>query len=132
MRKSLLVLFAGLFGVIGIAARAFEAHGLTAIAGISQPRIRDFSSGTEMVLLHALALLGLAALADTVPRISQWAGVLFIAGAVLFCTPLMIYGLIDSRAIVMLAPFGGIAMIAGWAVLAVGGGLGLLKKSKAQ
>jgi hypothetical protein len=46
----LLILAAGLFGFLGVAAKAFEAHGLIALPDMIEPRIHDFSSATEMVL----------------------------------------------------------------------------------
>jgi len=130
MKKSLLVLVAGLLGVIGIAARAFEAHGLGALADMSQPRMTDFSSGTEMVLLHAPVFLGLAAIADLMPRASLLASIALIAGIILFAVPLFAYGLADTRALILLTPVGGIALMLGWVALAIGGALGLTRSAR--
>jgi uncharacterized membrane protein YgdD (TMEM256/DUF423 family) len=118
-----LILAAGIFGALGIAARAFEAHGLVTLHGIDAPRIRDFSSGTEMLLLHALALLGAGALARTMPRTAMIAGIGFAVGPLLFAAPLIAYGLTGARTAMFVTPVGGSLMILAWIALAVGGAL---------
>lgn len=118
-----LILAAGVFGAIGIAARAFEAHGLPTLSGIDAARIRDFSSGTEMLLLHALALLGVGALARTMPRTAMIAGIGFVLGPLLFAAPLITYGVSGVRAAMFVTPVGGSLMILAWIALAVGGAL---------
>lgn len=128
MTKSALVFAAGLLGAVAIGARAFEAHGLVALPGISEPRLRDFSSGTEMLLIHAPSLLALAGVADYVPRAARFAGILFTLGVILFAAPLLHYGVSGERALMALTPIGGAALILGWLLIAAGGALCLTKK----
>lgn len=128
MAKSALVLAAGILGAAGIAARAFQAHGLVMLPDISQPRMTDFASGTEMILMHALAMLSLAGVADYVPRIARYAGILFTLGVVLFAGPLLHYSLSGARSVMMLTPIGGMSLILGWLLIAVGGVLHLMRK----
>lgn len=118
-----LILAAGLMGAIGIAARAFEAHGLVALHGLDAARIRDFSSGTNMLLLHALALLGAGALSRTMPRTAMIAGTGFVLGPLLFAGPLIAFGVTGVRTAMFVTPVGGSLMILAWIALAVGGAL---------
>ena len=128
MTKSALVLAAGVLGAVGIAARAFEAHGITMLADMSEPRLRDFASGTEMLLMHALAMLALAGVADYVPRVARFTGILFTLGVVLFAGPLLHYGATGARSFMMLTPVGGMSLILGWLLIAAGGALRLMRK----
>ena len=128
MTKSALILAAGILGAVGIAARAFEAHGIIVLPGISQPRMTDFASGTEMILMHALAMLALAGVADYVPRVARYVGILFTIGVALFAGPLLHYGVTGVRSFMMLTPIGGVSLILGWLLIAVGGALRLLRK----
>ena len=128
MTKSALVLAGGILGATGIAARAFEAHGIVMLPNISQPRMTDFASGTEMILMHSLAMLALAGIADYVPRVARTSGILFTLGVVLFAGPLLHYGLTGVRSVMTLTPLGGVSLILGWILIAVGGALRLLRK----
>ncbi|HXZ69031.1 MAG TPA: DUF423 domain-containing protein [Alphaproteobacteria bacterium] len=128
MTRSALILAAGILGAVGIGARAFEAHGITTLLDISQPRMTDFSSATEMILVHAPAMLALAGIVDYVPRVARYAGMLFTLGVVLFAGPLLHYGLSGVRSVMMLTPVGGAALILGWLLIAAGGALRLLRK----
>jgi len=125
MTKSALVLAGGILGALAIAARAFEAHGLAALAEPSQPRLDDFRAGTEMLMLHAPAVLALAGLADYVPRVARYAGVLFTVGVISFAGPLLHYGASGMRSLMILTPIGGSLLILGWILIAIGGALKL-------
>ena len=69
--------------------------------------------GASMALFHALAIFAALGL-----RVRLGAG-LFAVGALLFPAALYLHGFTGSRALVMLAPFGGMSLIAGWAWLFV-------------
>jgi len=129
MTKSALIFAGGVLGAVGIAARAFEAHGITMLADITQPQLTDFAAATEIVLIHALAILAVAGIADYVPRAARYCGILFTLGVILFAAPLFHYGLTGTRSAMMLTPVGGVSLIAGWLVVAVGGALRLIRKS---
>ena len=129
MIRSLILLVAGLFGVAGIAARSFEAHGINALADISAPRLNDFSSGTEMLLFHALALLALSCRPNANSMVNFLTAATLAVGTLLFAAPLLTYGVTGSRDFIVLTPIGGVLMIAGWVSLAVCGAIGLLKRS---
>ena len=121
------VFAAGVLGFLGIAAHAYLAHGFTALAP-GDPHIRAFTAAAEMLTVHGLALLGIAALSDRLPWATRTAGLFFVVGIVVFAGSLATFALGGPVWPVHLAPVGGTLLMIGWAVLAVCGGLSLLRK----
>ena len=72
-------------------------------------------------MYHALALLAVAWMAERGHPRADFAGQLFIAGIVLFSGSLYILTLCGIRWMGAVTPLGGVAFIAGWLVLALGG-----------
>ena len=112
-----IVAFAGVNGAIAVAVGAVAAH----VAGPNwEPRAGELlRMGADYQLVHALALLGLAA---WLPRTAGWSRLLatlaavgFAAGICGFCLSLY-WAAVGGRP--FLAPFGGSLLIAAW--LAVG------------
>lgn len=103
---------------LGVALGAFGAHGLR---GRVAPDLLDaYKTGVLYHLIHALALLILAAFGDRV----RWSGAVgagFVAGIVLFSGSLYMLALTGVRALGAITPLGGLAFIASWAVWAVAG-----------
>ena len=73
-------------------------------------------------MYHALGLLAVGWLVDRGHPRAGLAGKLFLAGIVLFSGSLYVLTLGGIRWMGAVTPLGGVAMIAGWAVLALGGG----------
>jgi uncharacterized membrane protein YgdD (TMEM256/DUF423 family) len=112
---------AGLAGIVTVAAGAMGAH----LLGAADPRAALLvGTASQYGMYHALALLGLAALAGrpefVAARTRRAAGALFLAGIVLFSGSLYILALGGPRAAGYVTPFGGLAFLLGWAALAVG------------
>lgn len=109
---ALLIVFAGLFGAAGVAGAAIAAHGgdtrLVAIAA-------------AIALVHAPALLALAVLRPMMPRLSAIAGMLTIAGTLLFSGDLAARVVWSERLFANAAPLGGITLIGAWLVTAIAG-----------
>ena len=87
--------------------------------------LRSFEVSLWVVLVHwyALGLLVLVALARQGGP-SAWtlaAGALFIAGTLLFCVNIELRLLYGIEVLRPLVPYGGMAFMAGWVALAVGG-----------
>ena len=118
---------AGLLGATAVALGAFHAHGLEDVLegrGLSgeliERRMDNVESGVRYQMFHALALLGLAALAqETQSRLLAWIGVGFILGTFLFSGSLYAIVFTGQTWFGMVAPLGGLTMIVSWAALAL-------------
>ena len=104
-------------GFLGVALGAFAAHGLR--GRLSPESLEVFETGARYQLYHALAVL-IVALAAA--RLDGWAvrtaGWLFTLGIVLFSGSLYALALTGTRTFGMITPIGGLAFLAGWALLA--------------
>lgn len=117
------VVLAGLNGLIAVAMGAVGAHGLS-----DEQAARWIATGSMFQLAHAAALIGLAALvAGAEPRsrgplpamvIGLTGGGAIVFGAALYAGA---FGGLWAETIGWAAPWGGLAMITGWALLIVHG-----------
>jgi uncharacterized membrane protein YgdD (TMEM256/DUF423 family) len=114
----LLVAFGAAFGLLGVAAGAFAAHGLE--SRLTADMLAVFETGARYQLYHALALVLAGLVAAHVPgrRSVAAAGWLFAAGIVLFSGSLYALALTGVRAFGAVTPLGGALFLAGWALLA--------------
>lgn len=104
---------------LGVVLGAFGAHGLR--ARVTPDMLAVFETGVRYHLIHALGLLAVAWAASRWP--SAWvgaAGWLFVAGIVIFSGSLYLLVMTGTRWLGAVTPIGGLCLIAGWAVLAVG------------
>lgn len=103
---------------VAVAAGAFGAHGLE--GRVPPARLEAFKTGVSYQMYHALALLfvGLAAGQAGGGGPLVWAGYAFIAGIVLFSGSLYVLVLTDTGWLGAVTPLGGVAFLAGWALLA--------------
>jgi len=107
------------FGALGVVAGAFGAHGLK--AWVSPELLAVFETGVRYHLIHALALLAVAwASTRWASAAIRAAGWLFVAGILVFSGSLYVLTLTGIRALGAITPFGGVAFIAGWLLLAWG------------
>ena len=114
---------AGLDGFVAVALGAFGAHGLKdklAAWEDGAKRLEWWHTAAQYQLMHALAL-GLVALLLAKVPLARAAGVAFVLGTALFCGSLYAMTLGAPRGLGLVTPLGGLAFLAGWAVLAVGG-----------
>jgi uncharacterized membrane protein YgdD (TMEM256/DUF423 family) len=114
-----LFFLAGAFsGFLAVALGAFAAHGLK--ARLSPELVATFEVGVRYHVYHALALLGAAWACTRWPGTAALAaGWLFIAGTLVFSGSLYLLALTGARWLGAITPFGGLALLAGWACLAV-------------
>ncbi len=114
-------LFVGLGAALAglsVVAGAFGAHGLRDV--LSPDMLANFETAARYQMYHALALVLLGAIADRLPaRAVSWIGWLFIAGIILFSGSLYLMAFTGLRVLGAITPLGGVAFIAGWALLAV-------------
>ena len=108
-----LLLLAALFGFTGVGLGAFAAHGLK--GQLSAEYLAVFQTGVHYQMLHALALLGLAALWQRLGgSLLTAAGVCFCVGILLFSGSLYALTLSGISALGMITPVGGLTFLAGW------------------
>ncbi len=103
---------------IGLAALA--AHWLN--ARVTAPLLASFNIGVEYQLIHAIGLIVLGDLIHRHPTngvLKLGAGSLCL-GIVLFCGSLYIKAIAGYTPAGKLAPIGGLALIAGWVLIAIG------------
>ncbi|MBI1875622.1 MAG: DUF423 domain-containing protein [Acidobacteria bacterium] len=112
------LLVAALAGFIGVALGAFGAHGLR--GRLSPEMLAAFETGVRYQTYHALALFATGLLmARTGGRLIQTAAWLFVAGIVLFSGSLYALSLTGRSTFGAITPFGGLALLVGWACLAI-------------
>ena len=104
-------------GFLAVAAGAFAAHGLQ--GRLDAQALAVFETGARYQMYHALAI-GLAALAirGDAASMAHIAAAFFLAGIVLFSGSLYLLALTGIRMLGLVTPFGGLAFLVGWAVLA--------------
>jgi uncharacterized membrane protein YgdD (TMEM256/DUF423 family) len=106
-----------LSAAIAVAAGAFGAHALR--SRLEPDLLQVFETAARYQMYHALALLAVAwatSRSDGAgPRLAGW---LFVGGTVLFSGSLYLLALGGLRWLGAITPLGGLAWIAGWAILA--------------
>jgi uncharacterized membrane protein YgdD (TMEM256/DUF423 family) len=111
------LLAAAINGFLAVAFGAFAAHGLK--ARLDSDALQMFETGARYQMYHALAL-GLAAFAmrGAAATAAQAAACFFLAGIVLFSGSLYLLALTGLRPLGFVTPFGGLAFLIGWVLLA--------------
>jgi len=106
----LLNIFAALSGLIPLVMLVLAAHAL-------QPAPEDL----QRIQLAAFIQLGAGAaglaLSSRSGRLNLIAGAMILAGAAIFAGTLYTLAIMHSRALIMLAPVGGVTLILGWFAL---------------
>lgn len=112
-------LFVGsLSALVAVGAGAIGAH--VAPRFLSPPALGLYDVAVRYQMLHAIALCIVAFACERSGGsvAAKAAGVLFIAGTLLFCGALYLHAVAGLGQAARLAPFGGASFIAGWACLA--------------
>lgn len=101
---------------IAVALGAFGAHSLK--SKISPDMLNIFEVGVRYQMYHALALLALAWATTRWPEANlNSVGWCFIAGIVIFSGSLYLLSATGMRWLGAITPIGGLAFLAGWAIL---------------
>ena len=109
-------MIAAIFGLLGVAAGAFGAHGVDG----NQAKAW-MGTGSKFQLVHVLATLACVSFATWGAPVAMRAAPFFLGGIVLFSGSLYGLALGAPKAIAMLAPLGGFSFMIGWAILAFAG-----------
>lgn len=106
-----------LAALLGVALGAFAAHGLK--GRLAPDMLEIFEVGVRYHMYHAFGLLAAAWAAGQWPASSAVAaGWVFLAGIVIFSGSLYLLSLTGMRWLGAITPFGGVAFLLGWALLA--------------
>ncbi|KQT45214.1 hypothetical protein ASG43_13070 [Aureimonas sp. Leaf454] len=119
-----LAVLAGLLGAGGVAGAAAASHGA--------PGADRLMLAAAMALVHAPALVALAALPLGSVAWKLLPGLGFASGVALFSGDLSMRALTGERLFAMAAPTGGVLLIAGWLLLALAALLSLRRTSRDQ
>ncbi len=116
--NNLFLVLAGLNGFIAVSLGAFAAHGLKSMLG--PDLLATFQTGVQYHMYHSLALLAVGILVLQFPAQTglRIAGFLFLAGIIIFSGSLYVLALSGIRWLGAITPIGGVAFLAGWALLA--------------
>lgn len=112
--------FAGAsFAGLGVVFGAFGAHVLK--ESLTAANLQAFTTGSYYQIIHGMALLLLAALEEKLncghrATVTGW---LFVAGIVFFSGSLYVLSMTGIKAMGMVAPIGGLCLIAGWITFAL-------------
>lgn len=107
-------------GGVTVALGAFGAHGLK--GRVAPELLANWLTATHYLGIHTLVILicGLVLLQLPAARLVNAAGWAFLLGSVLFSGSLYVMTLTGIRQLGMITPIGGVALIVGWTLLALG------------
>lgn len=117
MNPRILIICGALLLALGVAAGAFGAHGLRRF--VTPDLLETWRTAAHYQMLHGIGLLLIAALWPSLSHsLASWAGGLMLAGAVLFSGSLYALVLTGVRVLGVVTPFGGLALVSAWVLLA--------------
>ncbi len=98
---------------------AFGAHALK--ARLSEDMMNVYQTAVQYHFFHALGLFAVAFVASQFPDsvLVKWSGWVMLAGIVLFSGSLYVLSVSGVRWLGAITPFGGVAFIAAWCLLAI-------------
>lgn len=109
---------AAISGLISVGAGAFGAH---ALEGRLEPRaLETWDLAARYQMYHALAMLFAAVMiAHRRTKLAPASAAAFLAGTIIFSGSLYALALTGIRLLGAITPIGGVAMMAGWLLLAL-------------
>lgn len=113
-----LIILGALMMASAVALGAFGAHGLK--NKLSPEMLQVYQTGVEYHMYHALGILLIAVIAGFYPHAAgvHWAGWIMLLGVLLFSGSLYVLSLSGIRWLGAITPFGGMAFILAWLLLA--------------
>ncbi|SES18666.1 DUF423 domain-containing protein [Salipaludibacillus aurantiacus] len=114
----LFLLLGSLNAFLFVAIGAFGAHALKERLETGG-YLETFQTGVQYHMIHALALIAVAILSRylSATGLVHGAGWAFVAGIILFSGSLYALSLTGIRVLGAITPIGGVAFLAGWALL---------------
>lgn len=117
--NSRLLLVSATCAFLGVAFGAFGAHGLRAVLPPESKAI--YQTAVDYQMWHALGigLIALFARGQAGAALLHWAGWVMLAGIILFSGSLYLMSITGAKWLGMITPFGGLAFLSAWLMLAV-------------
>ena len=111
-----------ILGALAVVVGAFGAHGLESL--MSDEMAKVFETGVKYHFYHALAILAVAAGSSALwrSRLCLWACRAWAFGILVFSGTLYALALTEIGWLGAITPVGGVALIAGWVLLALAAG----------
>ncbi len=120
MNQRISLLAGAILGGLGVALGAFGAHALKAML-MEYGRLETFELAVRYEFYHAFALLFAGVLQQFLDsKFIRTAALFFLSGSVFFSGSLYLLCFTNNTAFAMVTPFGGILLILGWLLLALG------------
>ncbi|MED4403828.1 DUF423 domain-containing protein [Metabacillus fastidiosus] len=115
----LFLIFGAVHALLAVALGAFGAHGLE--GKLSEKYIKIWEKAVTYQMFHAVGLFVTAFLLSKFPQIGMisTAGWLFFIGILLFSGSLYILSVTQIGVLGAITPLGGVAFLAGWALIAI-------------
>lgn len=113
-----ITLAAALLGFIGVTLGALGAHGKLHDALVAAGSLDNWRTAVLYQLVHAVALLALAGWRDAHGGPSGKVAALWVAGVLGFSGSIYVLALGGPKFLGPVTPLGGVAFLAGWALLA--------------
>jgi uncharacterized membrane protein YgdD (TMEM256/DUF423 family) len=116
----ILMISGAAFAALAVAMGAFGAHGLR--AQLSAEMLAVYKTAADYHMYHALGLVlaGIVLKLFPTSTLLVWAGVMMMAGILLFSGSLYILSITGIRWLGAITPFGGTAFILAWVFMALG------------
>jgi uncharacterized membrane protein YgdD (TMEM256/DUF423 family) len=113
-----ILIIAAISAALAVMLGAFGAHGLKKV--VTPNMLEVFKTGVQYQFYHTFALFVVGIFMQFGnSKTLKWSGYLFIAGIVLFSGSLYLLTITGIKPLGIITPFGGIAFIAGWVLLAL-------------
>ena len=118
-----LIVSGALLGFLGVALGAFGAHALK--TRIEPELLSAYQTGVQYHLVHALGIILVGTLLQILPAVRGMkalvaSGWMMVIGVILFSGSLYALALSGVRELGIVTPFGGLALLTAWLMLAVG------------
>lgn len=117
--RSVFLLLAACCALTGVGLGAFGAHGLKTV--LTPIMLEVYKTGVTYQMWHALGL-GLIAVFHQYAaeeKLLRWAGWLMFAGILLFSGSLYLLAVLNLKWLGMITPFGGVAFLVAWILVAL-------------
>lgn len=120
------IIVGSISAAIAVGLGAFGAHGLETWLNDNFPenageRLANWKTSATYQIYHSLGMIFVGVLTNFSSRkkLLNAAGILMMAGILLFSGMLYAWVLTDNRTMVMIVPLGGLSFILGWITLAI-------------